>query len=75
MPQWLGYSFPLSVSTEYITIAKALNKAMVFAIKFTAEAADLSAIDTNSSFGAAYLYTDKSAASAVKFFSKTNALF
>ena len=33
------------------------------------------AIDTNSSFGAAYLYADKSAASAVDFMARTIALF
>jgi len=54
----------LSVDTFYVCTLKGVGRIY----KFTA-------IDTNSSFGAAYLYTDKSADSAVDFMARTLSLF
>ena len=56
--------YMLSVDTFYVCTLKGVGRIYQF-----------TAIDTNSSFGAAYLYTDKSAASAVDFISRTIALF
>jgi transposase InsO family protein len=56
--------FMLSVDTFYVCTLKGVGRIYQF-----------TAIDTNSSFGAAYLYTDKSAASAVDFIARTIALF
>ncbi len=54
----------LSVDTFYVCTLKGVGRIYQFA-----------AIDTNSSFGAAYLYADKSATSAVDFMAKTVAIF
>jgi transposase InsO family protein len=56
--------YMLSVDTFYVCTLKGVGRIYQF-----------TAIDTNSSFGAAYLYTDKSAASAVDFIARTIALF
>lgn len=56
--------YMLSVDTFYVCTLKGVGRIYQF-----------TAIDTNSSFGAAYLYADKSAASAVDFMAKTIALF
>jgi transposase InsO family protein len=56
--------YMLSVDTFYVCTLKGVGRIYQF-----------TAIDTNSSFGAAYLYTDKSAASAVDFIAKIIALF
>lgn len=54
----------ISADTFYVCTLKGVGRVYQFA-----------AIDTNSSFGAAYLYTDKSAASAVDFMARVYALF
>ena len=54
----------LSVDTFYVCTLKGVGRIYQFC-----------AIDTNSSFGAAYLYGDKSAASAVDFIARTIAIF
>lgn len=54
----------LSVDTFYVCTLKGVGRIYQF-----------TAIDTNSSFGAAYLYADKSAASAVDFMARTIAIF
>jgi transposase InsO family protein len=56
--------YMLSADTFYVCTLKGVGRIYQF-----------TAIDTNSSFGAAYLYSDKSAASAVDFISRTIALF
>jgi transposase InsO family protein len=56
--------YMISVDTFYVCTLKGVGRIYQF-----------TAIDTNSSFGAAYLYTDKSAASAVDFIAKTITLF
>jgi len=56
--------YMLSVDTFYVCTLKGVGRIYQF-----------TAIDTNSSFGVAYLYADKSAASAVDFIAKTIALF
>ena len=56
--------YMLSVDTFYVCTLKGVGRIYQF-----------TAIDTNSSFGAAYLYADKSASSAVDFISRTIALF
>jgi len=54
----------LSADTFYVCTLKGVGRIYQF-----------TAIDTNSSFGAAYLYADKSAASAVDFIARTLAIF
>jgi len=54
----------LSVDTFYVCTLKGIGRIYQF-----------TAIDTNSSFGAAYLYADKSSASAVDFISRVISLF
>lgn len=56
--------YMISADTFYVCTLKGVGRVYQFA-----------AIDTNSSFGAAYLYTDKSAASAVDFMARMYALF
>ena len=56
--------YMLSVDTFYVCTLKNVGRIYQF-----------TAIDTNSSFGAAYLYADKSTASAVDFMTKTIAIF
>ena len=56
--------YMLSVDTFYVCTLKGVGRIYQF-----------TAIDTNSSFGAAYLYTDKSAVSAVDFMARTIAIF
>jgi len=56
--------YMLSVDTFYVCSLKGVGRIYQF-----------TAIDTNSSFGAAYLYADKSASSAVDFMAKTIAIF
>ena len=56
--------YMISADTFYVCTLKGVGRVYQFA-----------AIDTNSSFGAAYLYTDKSAASAVDFMTRVCALF
>lgn len=56
--------YMISADTFYVCTLKGVGRVYQFA-----------AIDTNSSFGAAYLYTDKSAASAVDFMARVIALF
>ena len=56
--------YMLSADTFYVCTLKGVGRIYQF-----------TAIDTNSSFGAAYLYADKSATSAVDFISRTIALF
>ena len=54
----------LSVDTFYVCTLKGVGRIYQF-----------TAIDTNSSFGAAYLYTDKTASSAVDFMERVVAVF
>ncbi len=54
----------LSVDTFYVCTLKGVGRIYQF-----------TAIDTNSSFGAAYLYADKTADSAVDFMARTLSLF
>jgi len=56
--------YMLSVDTFYVCTLKGVGRIYQF-----------TAIDTNSSFGTAYLYADKSAASAVDFIARTIAIF
>jgi len=56
--------YMLSVDTFYVCTLKGVGRIYQF-----------TAIDTNSSFGAAYLYADKSAASAIDFIARTLAIF
>jgi transposase InsO family protein len=56
--------YMLSADTFYVCTLKGVGRIYQF-----------TAIDTNSSFGAAYLYADKSAASAVDFMTRAVALF
>jgi len=56
--------YMLSVDTFYVCTLKNIGRIYQF-----------TAIDTNSSFGAAYLYADKSASSAVDFIARTIAIF
>jgi len=56
--------YMLSVDTFYVCTLKGIGRIYQF-----------TAIDTNSSFGAAYLYADKSASSAVDFIARTIAIF
>ena len=56
--------YMLSVDTFYVCTLKGVGRIYQF-----------TAIDTNSSFGAAYLYADKSASSAVDFIARTLSIF
>jgi transposase InsO family protein len=56
--------YMLSVDTFYVCTLKGVGRIYQF-----------TAIDSNSSFGTAYLYADKSAASAVDFIARTIAIF
>ncbi len=56
--------YMLSVDTFYVCTLKGVGRIYQF-----------TAIDTNSSFGVAYLYSDKSSSSAVDFIAKTIAIF
>ncbi len=56
--------YMLSADTFYVCTLKGVGRIYQF-----------TAIDTNSSFGAAYLYADKSASSAVDFMKRTIAIF
>jgi transposase InsO family protein len=56
--------YMVSIDTFYVCTLKGVGRIYQF-----------TAIDTNSSFGAAYLYADKSASSAVDFMARTIAIF